>query len=72
MLLLRGVAGERGAAALEALLNFALCAVGGVMLQISRAELLPQARRLGDAPLVARGFVLGGALLAASLWFLPV
>jgi len=72
VLLLRGVAGERGAAALEAALNLTLCAVGGVMLHVSRAELLPHAARLGAPATVAQGFAAGALLIGASLWFLPI
>ena len=72
VLVIRGIAGERSAAAIEGLLNLLLCAVGGVMLQISRAELLPQASRLGNRSLVVQGFVAGGALIAFSLFFFPV
>jgi hypothetical protein len=40
------------------------------MLQVSRAELLPQARRVGDGGTVTLGFAVGGALIGLSLWLL--
>jgi ZIP family zinc transporter len=72
VLIIRGIAGGRSAAAIEGLLNLVLCAVGGVMLQISRAELLPQAARLGTPALLLQGFLAGGSLIGLSLFFLPV
>ena len=72
VLILRGVAGERGAATIEFALNFILCAVGGVMLQVSRAELIPHALRLASLTVVAQGFFFGAVLIASSLYFLPM
>jgi zinc transporter ZupT len=69
VLLLRGVSAGSGET-LELLINLVLCAVGGVMLQVSRSELLPQARRVGDGGTVTAGFLVGGALIGASLLLL--
>ena len=69
--LLRGVIGARGAAAADFALSMVLCSVGGVMLQVSRAELLPHALRLGARHVVAIGFVAGAGLIALSLALLP-
>ena len=72
VLLLRGVAGTgRGATALALTLNFVLCAVGGVMLQVCRCELLPSACRMGEPRVVATGFLAGAALIFVSIFFLP-
>ena len=40
------------------------------MLQVSRCELLPQARRVGDGGTVTFGFAVGGALIGLSLFLL--
>ena len=71
VLLLRGVSAGNSAA-LELGVNITLCAVGGVMLQVSRSELLPQARRLGSAATVWGGFAAGGVLIGASLVLLDI
>jgi len=54
----------------EYYLNVVLCAVGGVMLEVSRRELIPQAWRLGDERTVAWGFVVGGGLIGLSIFLL--
>ena len=72
VLLLRGFAGERGTAALEAALNLILCSVGGVMLGVSRFELIPQALRIASPAVVAQGFMFGSVLIGSSLYFLPI
>ena len=72
VLLLRGVAGRAGAAALEQTLNVILCGVGGVMLQVSRLELLPNACRLGEPKSVMLGFLCGAGLIGLGIVFLPV
>ena len=54
----------------EYYLNIVLCTVGGVMLEVSRRELIPQAWRLGDERTVAWGFVVGGALIGLSIFLL--
>jgi len=64
-LLLRGAAAVGGAAALEAALGAALCAVAGIMLYIAAAELLPEARRA--APPGSRIVPLAGAGGAALI-----
>jgi len=66
VLLLRGVSSGNGET-LEFLINLTLCGVGGVMIQVSRSELLPQARSVGDAGTVAAGFIVGGVLIGVSL-----
>jgi ZIP family zinc transporter len=72
VLLLRGVAGKAGAAALAMTLNVVLCGVGGVMLQVCRNELLPSACRVGEPRVVAAGFLAGALLIGVSIYCLPV
>ena len=69
VLLLRGIS-NNNTANFEFYLNVVLCFVGGVMLQVSRSELLPQALRLGDEKTVSLGFLFGGALIGVSIMLL--
>ena len=69
--LLRFVVNTRDVGFAEVALSTVLCAVGGVMVQVSRAELLPHALRLADVRTVTGGFIAGAALIAASLAAVP-
>ena len=69
--LLRGISnGGKSSVDFEFYLDVILCFVGGVMLQVSRIELLPQALRMGDQKTVTFGFIFGGALIGASIFLL--
>jgi zinc transporter, ZIP family len=63
-----GAGGVGSSSTLTSVLDAVLCAVGGVMLQVSASELLPQAVRAAGGrkePVVA-GFVAGGVVIGAT------